>query len=256
MSKVQLILVDGVRPDALALCKNPYISQLLSASRYTLHGRTVFPSVTLPCHMSLFHSVDPDRHGVTTNTYTPQVRPINGLIEQIAPVCTSAMFGNWETLRDLCRPGGLDYSAWFAISRLGFEESDQLVCEETLKCIREHDVDFIFTYLGCTDETAHAKGWMGEEYLNAIDHAFERIRRIIEQQSEECITIVLADHGGHGRSHGTEMDEDMTIPVILHGRGIEPGVMEQPVSIKDVAPTIVKLLGCRCAPEWEGSSLL
>ena len=40
------------------------------------------PSVTLPCHMSLFHSVDPDRHGITTNGYVPQVRPIKGMFDQ------------------------------------------------------------------------------------------------------------------------------------------------------------------------------
>ena len=46
-------------------------------------AQTVMPSVTLPCHMSLFHSVAPDRHGILTNTYTPQVRPINGICEQL-----------------------------------------------------------------------------------------------------------------------------------------------------------------------------
>jgi len=91
MNKVALILLDGLRPDALALCKNPYIQELLKNSLHTLAARTVFPSVTLPCHMSLFHSVDPMRHGVTTNIYTPQVRPVNGIVEQVGPTKTAAM---------------------------------------------------------------------------------------------------------------------------------------------------------------------
>ena len=90
--KVHLILIDGMRPDALEKCSNPYIQKLLSESYYTLKAKTVFPSVTLPCHMSLFHSVDPERHGITTNFYMPQVRPIMGIFEAVSPFKTTAMF--------------------------------------------------------------------------------------------------------------------------------------------------------------------
>ena len=75
MKKVILILSDGFRPDALTSCGNPYGRELLEKGSYSLEARTVCPSVTLPCHMSLFHSVPPQRHGILTNTYVPQVRP-------------------------------------------------------------------------------------------------------------------------------------------------------------------------------------
>ena len=106
--KVILVSIDGMRPDGLLQCGNPYVRELMQIASYTLDARTVFPSVTLPCHMSLFHSVDPGRHGTTTNTYAPQVRPVNGLIETLAAAKkTSAMLYTWEQLRDLCRPGKL-----------------------------------------------------------------------------------------------------------------------------------------------------
>ena len=75
--KVIIISIDGMRPDGLIKCKNPYVDELKEIASYTFDARTVFPSVTLPCHMSMFHSVPPERHGTTTNTYMPQVRPIN-----------------------------------------------------------------------------------------------------------------------------------------------------------------------------------
>ena len=62
-----LLLVDGLRPDVLTGCGNPLAQQLIQQSYATLQARTVMPSVTLPCHMSLFHSVVPERHGVLTN---------------------------------------------------------------------------------------------------------------------------------------------------------------------------------------------
>jgi len=81
--KAILISIDGMRPDGLMNCKNPYVDELKKIASYTLYARTVFPSATLPCHMSMFRSVMPERHGTITNTYMPQVRPINGLFEQL-----------------------------------------------------------------------------------------------------------------------------------------------------------------------------
>ncbi|NMA82317.1 MAG: hypothetical protein GX962_00435, partial [Epulopiscium sp.] len=104
--KVILILVDGMRPDSLEICGNKFIETFKGVSEFTLNGKTVYPSITLPCHMSLFHSVPPERHGILTNTYVPQVRPIKGLFEvlhEAGKSCTSVY--NWEELRDLGRPG-------------------------------------------------------------------------------------------------------------------------------------------------------
>lgn len=255
--KVHLILVDGMRPDALAKCSNPYIQELLDTSLYTLNARCVFPSVTLPCHMSLFHSVDPDRHGITTNFYMPQVRPINGLCEQLANKCTTAFAYNWEELRDLTRPGSLTHSYFFSGHATGgYEYANQKVTEASLEMIRQTNPDFLFTYLGWTDEAGHGHGWMTDEYFRSIDESFVCIRKIIEASSDDTVTIIVADHGGHGRGHGSLEDTDMLIPVILHSRQITPGVLEQEVSIKDIAPTVTRLLGCENAPEWEGKSLL
>lgn len=255
MAKVQLILVDGMRPDALALCSNPYIKKLLDTSLVTLNARTVMPSVTLPCHMSLFHSVDPTRHGITTNTFMPQVRPINGICEQLKATKKCGIFYNWEQLKDLAQPGSLTVSGFFSGRVFGYEEANQLVTEASIREMQRLDLDFTFTYLGWTDEAGHAEGWMGEEYLRSLDESFKCIERLIESAPEDCVTIIIADHGGHDRTHGTPMDEDMTIPVIFHGKGL-CGTLEREVSIKDIAPTITHLLGCENAPEWEGTSLI
>ena len=80
--KVLLILVDGMRPDAIAHI--PQVQSFKEKATYTMEAQTVLPSVTLPCHVSLFHSVTPQRHGTTTNVYMPQVRPIQGLFEVLS----------------------------------------------------------------------------------------------------------------------------------------------------------------------------
>ena len=113
MNKVILISIDGMRPDGFLSCGNPYIHELMAKGSYTLDARTVFPSVTLPCHMSIFHSVTPERHGITTNIFIPLARPLNGLFEQIklfGGKC--AMFYGWGPLRDIYRPGSVQFATF------------------------------------------------------------------------------------------------------------------------------------------------
>ena len=106
-----LISVDGMRPDGLRQAETPNMDRLIAAGAHTFDASTVMPSVTLPCHMSMFHSVPPERHGVTTNTGTPQVRPGPGIFEAVHKSGrTTASFRNWDQLRDLGRPASMNVS--------------------------------------------------------------------------------------------------------------------------------------------------
>ena len=255
-NKVILVLVDGMRPDAIAQCGNPYADKFVKDSTYCLTARTVMPSVTLPCHMSLFHSVDPERHGVVTNTYTPQVRPVEGLFERLdAADKKCAFFYTWEELRDLSRPDHLD--CLMLVNQHKRTGTDAEITRRAVEYINAELPDFMFLYLGETDEVGgHSKGWMSETYMGCVANAFECVKKLRESIPAEYNIILLADHGGHDRCHGTEAAEDMTIPIIMNGPAFEPGKVLDKASIKDVAPTITKLMGARNAREWEGESLI
>ena len=67
-NKVILVSIDGMRPDGVMQCGSPFVEKMMKTGSYTLDAKTVLPSVTLPCHMSMFHSVPPTRHGIVTNT--------------------------------------------------------------------------------------------------------------------------------------------------------------------------------------------
>lgn len=253
--KVLMILVDGMRPDAIA--DLPAAKKMIAASASTMTARTVMPSVTLPCHMSLFHSVDPARHGTTTNTYAPQVRPIRGLCEVLAQNGKRcAFFYDWEQLRDLTRPGSLDVSCFVKGETFGYSAADRAVADAAISCLTQQGPDFAFLYLGDPDEVGHRYGWMSERYLAAVRGAWEQIERVFARLPEEYAVIILADHGGHDRIHGTDAAEDMTIPVMLRGECFVPGETMEDVSILDLAPTVAQLLGVAGDREWEGKSLV
>lgn len=255
--KVILILVDGLRPDALTGCGNPYGNRLLQMGSYTLEAETVFPSVTLPCHMSLFHSVPPERHGILTNTYVPQVRPVRGLCEQLSAAGKRcSFFYNWEELRDLTRPSSLAYSYYVSGDLYPGEKANEMVTENALSYIKEEKPDFAFVYLGLVDHAGHGFGWMGEEYMRACRLSLDEIQRLVEAFGEEYSIIITADHGGHDWMHGTLEREDMLIPLVCIGPDFQPGVQFVKKGICDIAPTVAELTGVAAPEEWKGVSLL
>lgn len=255
MEKVILISIDGMRPDGFLNCGNPFAKKLMELGSYTLSARTIFPSVTLPCHMSMFHSVPAERHGISTNIYTPMVRPLNGLFEQIAMMGgISAMYYGWEPLRDVARPGSLKFSAY--INAYTEESSDTSLTDMALERISKSRPDFVFLYMVETDEKGgHDHGWMTAEYLHTISVALDNVKRVWEAYGDEYTIIVTADHGGHDRGHGSDMPEDMTIPQFFLGKRFVPGKVLENVSILDLAPTVADIMSVPKAPEWEGRSL-
>ena len=255
-NKVILISIDGMRPDGLKACGNSYVSKLEEMCTYTYTGQSMNPSVTFPCHFSMAHSVTPQRHGILTNTYVPQVRPVMGIFEKIKNAGgISAMFYGWEPLRDIALPGTLKFATY--INAYMKESSDTVLTDEALRVIRENKPDFAFLYMVETDEKGgHDNGWMSDEYLHRISVAIDNVKHVIDTFGDEYSVIIMADHGGHDRSHGSALPEDMTIPFFFYGSDFAEGKEIEGISLLDIAPTIAALMGIAPEDEWEGHSVI
>lgn len=253
--KTLLILVDGMRPDALANCKAA--QKVMANSVYTLNAQTVMPSVTLCCHMSLFFSMIPEHHKTQGNTYVPPSRQLLSLFDILAIRKKNvASFYSWGQLRDLCHPASFGYSLLINGSRFGYDKVNDRLTDAAIGYIGETDPDLTFLYLGYPDEAGHAHGWMGEEYMQSLENSWENIARIMEAIPKDYAVIITADHGGHDHTHGTEMPEDMTIPLIFAGAERDLIGNLENVNIIDIAPTVAALSGAEPPADWEGKSLL
>jgi predicted AlkP superfamily pyrophosphatase or phosphodiesterase len=254
---VILCSIDGMRPDALRSVNAPVIHRLAGEGAYTWNARTVMPSVTLPCHTSMLRGVDTPRHGITSNVFQPLARPVPSLLEVAARAGKRVgFFYNWEQLRDLADPGTLTVSfLWNDYS----QEGDRHVAEQAAHYLTRANLDVLFLYLGATDEIGHAHGWMSPEYLAAIENADACLGHVLDAVTAAgrravTTTLVQSDHGGHGRSHGTDADEDMLIPWILNGPGVRTGhEITSPVRIFDTAPTLAHVLELPRPREWDGA---
>ncbi len=251
--RVILFVIDGLRPDGLQQAATPCMDRLIRQGASTYTARTVMPSATLPCHTSMFRGVPPQRHGIITNTYVPQVRPVPSLVDVLHQAGKrTAFFYNWEPLRDLADPGSLDRS--YYMNNCHEPDGDGELARLAAATLRQWTPDFAFVYLGGTDVAGHDHGWMSAQYLAAVGRADAAIGAVLAAvDPAETTVIVTSDHGGHERTHGTEMDEDMTIPWVIAGPPVPTGrPLQEPVNIIDNPTTIAALLAVAPARDWAG----
>jgi predicted AlkP superfamily pyrophosphatase or phosphodiesterase len=255
MTRVAFFMLDGVRPDALAAARCPNVAGLIARGASTLTATGVMPCITLPNHATIFHSVPPARHGITSNEWQPMARPVPGLFEAArAGGLRTAMLYNWEPLRDLARPGSLD-AAFFRSSQHD-SDGDDLTAAAAVELLRRDRPDFIFVYFGTVDAVGHDHGWMSAEYLAQLERVDAALGGVLAALGDDFAVVVQADHGGHDRDHGLPIPEDLTVPWMAAGPGLCRGHrIQAPVTHLDTAPTIAHLLELAAPREWEGRAV-
>lgn len=252
MGSSLLVLIDGLRPDALSSSLCPNITNFYFGGAYTMKANSVIPSMTLPCHMSIFHSLDPKQHGVTTSTSTPKKISVPGLFEiahETGLKC--AFFYNWEKLRNISKPGSLFFS--YFRDNLFDVGGDTVMIKEAVRYINMDSPDFAFLYLGTVDIAGEEYGWMTERYLQQVSRVDHSFGELLEGISNEYTVLLQSDHGGHDCTHGTDCPEDMTIPWGVNGPNVKKGYqIKSEVSLLDTAPTLARLLHIEPHPRWDG----
>jgi len=64
VSRVIVVVLDGLRPDAIGRFRLGVMAELMSSGAWTLDATTVRPSVTVAAVTSLLTGVSPDTHGL------------------------------------------------------------------------------------------------------------------------------------------------------------------------------------------------
>jgi predicted AlkP superfamily pyrophosphatase or phosphodiesterase len=258
---VVIISVDGLRPDAIEKFAPPTLQRLMREGSYAPDAQTILPSTTLPSHTSMLTGVDPATHGITWNTDLTAERgyvdvPTVFSLARAAGFRTAAFFGK-SKLRHIHVPATLDYAhsmdSWLPWRRSG-ERTARLVG----LYLKEARPNILFVHLIEADLAGHLFGWMGRLYGQAVREADAVVAELLGHADAyfgrgQYTVIITADHGGHGRTHGTALAEDTTIPWIVWGEGVRAGA-ELPLGIRttDTAATALWLLGVSVPEHWTG----
>jgi arylsulfatase A-like enzyme len=97
-----------------------------------------------------------------------------------------------------------------------------------------------------------------------LDAELRRLFAALEERRflDNAVVVVTSDHGEEFREHGRVLhgfalyEESVRVPLLMVGPGIREGrVIEQPVSLIDLAPTLLDLAGVPPHASFEGRSL-
>jgi predicted AlkP superfamily pyrophosphatase or phosphodiesterase len=258
---VVLMSIDGLRPDAIGTFKAPTLQRLIREGSYTLGASTITPSKTLPSHTSMLTGEGPERHHVLWNNVAT-ARADSVAVPTIFGVSRAhgyrtAAFFSKSKFHPLQQVGTLDYSqapgGWFG------RWSGDRTAADVEGHLRTATPNVLFVHLSDPDRAGHSFGWMSEPYGRAVEAADAAVARILTAADTafgagQYAVIVTADHGGHGRDHGSADPRDVTIPWIAWGQGVTPGELrESQIRTMDTASTVVWLLGVPEPTDWMGA---
>ncbi len=241
-----------MRPDAL---REVMPAALLARAAFTWQARTVVPSVTLPAHTSMLTGVTPAVHRMLANSWRPSQGHV--AVPTVFSVATdagrrAAMFVTKAKLLYLARPGTVARA-----EALPYPRYDQAAAVgramEYLAAARPH---LLFIHAADPDDAGHRDGWMSPRYRETVARVPSTIGAVLDglarmAPQEGSLVIVTADHGGHGRTHGSDRPEDVTIPWLAFG-AVTPGAIAGPVATYDTAATAVSALGLAVPAGWQG----
>jgi arylsulfatase A-like enzyme len=254
-----VISIDGLRPDAISRYPARTLERLLREGAYTLTAQTIYPSKTLPSHTSMLTGLPPSEHGILWNNDQTEARGVvtATTIFELAKArgLSTAAFFSKSKFHHLRKPGTLDHSE--APSGLNFLMATETV-EATVRYLKHERPHLLFVHIAEPDYAGHTIGWMSFVYGWAVRRADGAVARVLQAADEtfgpgNYTAIITSDHGGHGRTHGTEDPRDMTIPWIAWGRGVLSGeITARQVRTMDTAATAAWLLGVEVPANWAG----
>jgi arylsulfatase A-like enzyme len=255
---VLLIILDGVRPDALQQASTPNIDELAAAGAHTWNAWTTSPPVTIAAMPSIFSGAPPEVHRVQRWSDRMQAESIVEVLEraglQCAVVGQSAVLGGQAATFHSDFEDRADYLEHFT--------------QQALQCLEEHKPFFIAVYNPVPDKTAHQFGHQSLEYRRAIEQADVYIGKLMDALKRlgvfhHTLIVITTDHGMTGRSHSLGQATDMRIFSIWHGPGIKAGyemLVDPATSVAhhtwDIAPTITALLSLDPPRDSLGKPLL
>jgi predicted AlkP superfamily pyrophosphatase or phosphodiesterase len=253
---VFIVSIDGAKPAVVAESEMPTLKKIAAEGAVTWQASTIFPSITLPSHTSMLTGVGPDKHQVLWNGWTPIKGPVKvptvfSLLRAAEPKAVTGMFVGKVKFRHLWLENTLD------VFDFGGPQTAAPVAG-TPEIEKDNKPRLAFVHFADPDTAGHKSGWGSPEQKEAFkvtDQALWQVWQAIKEAgiADTSVLIVSADHGGHDKTHGLNIPEDMTIPWVAWGKGVKKNTtITAPVTTYDTAATALWLLDVPLPAEFDG----
>ena len=284
-----LITIDTLRADRVgaygyARARTPHIDALAARGVRFEHAFATAP-ITLPSHASLMTGRYPPGHGSRHNGIK-----VDDKVPTLAKALSAAGFtsGAFVSAFPLDRRFGLNdgFAAYDdkmpreGRKRAENERAGRLTVDQAIAWLRltpPGPGNRLFLWVHLFEPHApYGDPKSGRPALDRYDDEIAesdvQVGRVIEALGPEAassLIVVAADHGEAFGEHGEVShslfvyDTTLRVPLIVAGPGTRPVVVTSPVSLVDVAPTVLRLLGVTpfdadgidLAPSFGGAAL-
>ena len=259
---VVLLVIDGLRPDAIDGDRMPALARLRDENWSASHAETVSPSITIAALASLATGVSPATHQLTEANLTGlgRLRDLTPLPAHLKRhrIPTRIVLGEMPGPKLLLARLLVGAAGVAGLVSAGDEPGTVGVRAATL--VRREPGGLVVVYLDECDRAGHASGWMSPQYFEAAarcDAAVSHLATLAE--SGEATLCVTADHGGGGvepTDHDLPHPVNSAIPIILAGHGLAArGSSDREAHLLDIPPTVAALLGAPVPVGYEGRIL-
>ena len=265
VSRVIIVVLDGLRADVVPLLALPTLSRLAARGASSFLAQTLHPSVTAAAMGSIFTGVRPIDHGLSSDRFRvprPRVRlePLPRALADVG-IPTSAFLARIPpAYRGIARL--LAHTT--GVGEVRYRGTDARTILESARdaIVPERRGLFLFHWPDA-DRAGHAHGWTSKPYMAAARALDETLGALDEMtgasRDPETLLIALADHGGGGkdfRNHSSGHVHDRTIPLVLAGGRVSAGELAPYSSLLDVPPTALWALGVAIPAGWAGRPLV
>jgi arylsulfatase A-like enzyme len=265
ITRVIVAVLDGLRPDAIALYGLRHLWRLSQEGASTFSATTVAPSVTTVAMTSLLTGVAPETHGLTSERiHIPRPRGVVDPLPQLL-----ARHGLPSTACFAALPRAYRGIGARIANRLGFEharftgETAAEILVAGRDIVHEQRRGLILFHWPDADRAGHAHGWMSPQYGAAarrLDAALGLLAALADSTADRStVLIALADHGGGGATrthHDSAHRHDRTIPIIVVGGAVTSGALARETSLLDVPATVAWALGVPAPASYVGRPLV
>jgi len=264
ISRVIVVVIDGLRADAIHLFPLPNFASLAERGAVTFNARTVTPSVTAAAMTSLLTGVAPQVHGLTSDRFgMPRPRtpltPVTQALRRAGLPSSTYLAEIPRAYRGLAeriaRGLGVEHASFH-----GETGADVLRAADASLTTQRRGL--ILLHWPDADRAGHEYGWSSDVYVAVSRRLDETLgilaRRISVLSDPTTLLIVCADHGGGGvdvRDHDSQHPLDQRIPLMLLGAGVRRGHLGPTCSLLDVPATVCWALGVEPPATYDGRPL-
>lgn len=267
---VVLITIDTLRADRLTESVAPALAALAARGVRFTAARTAVP-LTLPAHTTLLTGQLPPAHGVRLNgqQLADDVPTLATALDG-AGYRTGAFVGAYVLDRRFGLARGFDTyddrvaRDWQRAERLEAERPAGAVVDAALAWLDDVQAPF-FLWVHLYDAHApyappapFAARFPGRPYDGEVAYASAQVARLVERlesagRMANTVVVLAGDHGEglgeHGEAtHGMlAYDTTLRVPLAIAAPGLAPTSVDAPVSLADMASTVLRLSGAGAA---------